>query len=159
MSVVPSPAITSDDLESSPGEVWRTLTEPEPFERWMGPGSTIEPVPGGSVVVSDPESGDPKVGQITEVRPREYISWIWRPIGGEPDQTTSVKIKLVPIPDGTRVTVIETQTAEPLPLAPTMGRTTNAVGRHPGHGWSHRASHNVEAGIGHRQPVLSGLGG
>lgn len=70
--------------------------------------------------MSDPASGEPKVGLVTEVRPGEFLSWIWRPLGSEPVDTTSVEVELRPIPDGTRITVTEAPSPVPLPLAPTM---------------------------------------
>ncbi len=127
MASSPSPAVTSHDVDSPPREVWRTMTEPEPFRRWMGPGSTIQPVPGGPLTVSDPASGEPKVGRVTEVRPCEFMSWIWRPLGSEPDETTSVEVELVPIPDGTRITVTEAPSPVSLPLTPTMGTIVDSA--------------------------------
>jgi len=88
-------ATTSRRMTRDPQDVWRRLTSPEGFEKWMGPGSIIEPEPGGQLVAADPESGRPKTGRVLEVRLGWAIRWIWRPLG-EPGPVTEVEVELEP---------------------------------------------------------------
>lgn len=104
-------------VERSPADVWEQLTSREGFEHWMGPGSTIDPRPGGELIAADPESGEPKVGQVIDVEHECRLRWAWRPLGDSPDEdgTTEVIVEIepsgAPIPGhrmpGTVITVTE----------------------------------------------------
>lgn len=86
------------ELNRSPAEVWHELTSAEGFERWMGPGSTIEPEPDGDLIAADPESGVPRIGTVIDVDPGRRLQWVWRPLGGDPDSdgATEVLVELEP---------------------------------------------------------------
>ncbi len=87
----------------------------------MGPGSTIDPQPGGPLIAADPESGQPKTGRVLEVVPERRLHWVWRRLGDDSvGRATEVIIELEPTeyvdhddgptPPGTVITVIERPT-------------------------------------------------
>lgn len=112
------------ELDRSPAEVWEQLTSRKGFEHWMGPGSTIEPEPGGRLIAADPESGVPKTGCVLDADPERRLRWVWRPLGADPagEGSTEVLVELEPSKQdsertGTVITVVErptTLTVQPL---------------------------------------------
>lgn len=102
----PTEATSSIDLDHSVGEVWAALVDPACLSEWMGPGSSIEPWPGGDVAVADIATGQPKRGRITEIVPERSINLDWWP-ADDPGQVTQVSFLLIPLEHGTRLTVTE----------------------------------------------------
>ena len=129
-------------LNRPPEEIWEQLTSPDGFEQWMGPGSTIDPEPGGELIAADPESGEPKVGRVLEVDPIRRLRWAWRPLGEDPDEgeATEVLVDLepttTPLPGsrnpGTIITVTERPSTHVVgPVAAWASASTPAVGSTP----------------------------
>ncbi len=123
----PTPSAKRQIL-STPSDVWIELTSPEGFEQWMGEGSTIDVSEGGLLIAVDVESGQPKIGVVTEIDPGRSLRWVWRPLGEPegPTPPTEVAIELVPLPvdDGhlhTLITVIEQPSMRRVP--PLLGST------------------------------------
>jgi len=110
--VANGPAV-SREIDRPPIEVWKQLTSPDGFEQWMGPGSTIEPEPGGELIAADPESGVPKVGRVLDVDPERHLHWAWRPLGNKPTEgeTTEVLVELEPadLPGSTTIVTVTEQ--------------------------------------------------
>ena len=98
----------SRELERLPSEVWEQLTSPDGFEHWMGPGSTIDPEPGGELIAADPESGVPRIGRMLDVEPGRRLHWVWRPLGDDPDGdgSTEVIVELEPTEEPVPTTII-----------------------------------------------------
>jgi uncharacterized protein YndB with AHSA1/START domain len=87
--------------------VFRFLSDPERFRRWMGAGSTIDPVPGGRLEVMYP-TGDVAVGEVVTLVPGERLAFRWGHEGGRhglPLGSTLVTVSLRAVDGGTLVTL------------------------------------------------------
>lgn len=106
----------SVDLKAPLDRVWRALSDHEEFGRWFG------------VAIDTPfVAGQPSTGHITN-KGYEHVQWTaviqriesphtfaftWHPFAIEPgvdysaETPTQVEFTLEPIPDGTRLTVVE----------------------------------------------------
>ncbi len=126
-----TPVTTRRHLPWDPGHVWGRLTGPEGFEKWMGPGSSIDPRPGGLLIAADVESGEPKIGQVLEVDPEERLLWAWRPLGSLGD-VSEVEVELQPGSSqqddepSTEIVVTERPTTVPIPWS--VGSAQACVG-------------------------------
>lgn len=98
-------ATTDVDISRPADDVWSTIVN-EPGS-WLGPGSSIDPVTGGDVVVNDVVTDVWRRGVVRSARPGEMLEIDWWP-SDDPDDTSSVTIELTPSATGTRVTVTET---------------------------------------------------
>ncbi len=103
------PVEVSVHLPAAPDDVFRYLTDPARYVRWMGSEAALEPVPGGVYRVRMPD-GFEAAGQFLEVaRPHRVVfSWGFasdqaasrtKRKGGEPDGASAMP------PGSTRVTV------------------------------------------------------
>lgn len=113
--------VSSIDIDRSIDDVWWAIVEPSKLSRWMGPGSRIQPWPGGELRVPDIATGIPRRGRISSVEPRRRIEFVWWPEPSDRDDDSAdgddydaaaigghVVFELTPRPGGTRFTVIET---------------------------------------------------
>ena len=87
----------------SPGEVWEALTDPDQLEEWFANDVELDPEPGGEGIFRW-DDGEVRHAVVEEVVPRERFSFTW--------DDSRVVIELEEIPCGTRVTVVESPTAE-----------------------------------------------
>lgn len=96
--------VLSIHVQATPETVFRFLSDPELFKRWMGPGASLGPA---SVEVNYP-SGQTARGALRESVPGERIVFGWGYVdnthGLAPDSTT-VTIQLTPTATGTTVTL------------------------------------------------------
>ena len=99
-------AQASLDVGADAETVWRALVTDDGLSEWMGPGSHIDPSPGGRIDVPDVATGIPREGRITDVEPGERIGFDWWP-RERPDDRTAVEIALEPTDAGTRIIVTE----------------------------------------------------
>lgn len=104
-------------LPADPDEVWATLTTPEELSAWLGEVVELEPEPGGSLLVREPE-GATRRGVVEAAEPGRVLSFRWRRLAGtggslEVGGASRVTFVLHADPAGTRLTVTE----EPVPLA------------------------------------------
>ena len=95
-------------LDASPERSWQALVSPASLAAWFWPASfdtrvTLDPRPGGRLLIEAPSRGIGVDGQIVEVTPNRRLatSWSWT---GEPGAST-VTIDLAPADDGTLLTV------------------------------------------------------
>ena len=116
-------ARTELDLDHPTEAVWRALVDPVRLGRWMGPGSGIEPWPGGRVTVDDPATGTPRRGRVTKVDEGRQLDLEWWP-EDDPDGRTDVSFVLAERPGGSTLTVIEA-----LPPAAALGMRALACAR------------------------------
>jgi uncharacterized protein YndB with AHSA1/START domain len=106
--------------------VYRMLTDPTEFVRWMAEDAVLDPRPGG-VVCWTHANGDTCSGAFVELIPdrRVVFSYGWeRAEIGVPPGSTTVEIDLHPNDDGTRLRLVHRGLDEPL------------AGAHNG-GWRH----------------------
>ncbi len=98
-------ATTDVDISRPVDDVWTAIVD-EPGI-WLGPGSSIEAVIGGDVVVNDVVTDVWRRGVVRSAEPGTMLEIDWWP-SDDPEDTSSVRIELTPSRIGTRVTVTET---------------------------------------------------
>jgi uncharacterized protein YndB with AHSA1/START domain len=86
------------ELDSTPEEVWRWMTESDLTDEWLG--ARLVARPGGKVVATDRDV----IGTVEEVDEGRSITWTWRHPNGEPSQVTII---IDPSDRGCRLTVTE----------------------------------------------------
>jgi uncharacterized protein YndB with AHSA1/START domain len=79
------------DLPAEPDEVWEALTDDDARQAWFGDDADLEAL---------------RAARIDDADPGRRLAWTWWPEGNDGDPST-VQITLVPVPGGTRLTVIE----------------------------------------------------
>ena len=96
-------------LDGTPEEVWRALTEPERLEEWFANEVELAAECGGAGIF---RWGDGSVRHATveEVEPHRRFGFRWHDEGCE-ETATRVELTLDEIPEGTRLTVVETAPA------------------------------------------------
>lgn len=85
---------------AEPAEVWEALTEPERLEDWFATEVELEPTPGGRGVFRW-GNGEERSVSVEEVEPERLLTLRWEDDGGE------VVFTLEPVPEGTRLVVVE----------------------------------------------------
>lgn len=96
----------SVDIAADEETVWQALVSEGGLEPWMGAGATIDPVPGGGLVMPDPVGGRTRSGLVGHVDEQRSLQFTWWP-DSRPIERSKVSITLSPIETGTRVTVTE----------------------------------------------------
>jgi uncharacterized protein YndB with AHSA1/START domain len=95
------------DLDASPAEVWRALTEPAELATWFGPDVELDLRPGGGGRFVD-DDGQARRAVVDEVHHGERLVLRWWPEGDDPGAGASVVTFLVsPTGSGTRLVVTE----------------------------------------------------
>ena len=85
---------------AEPSEVWEALTEPERLEDWFATEVEFEPRPGGRGTFRW-GNGEERSASVEEVDPERLLTLRWEDDGGE------VVFTLEPVPEGTRLVVVE----------------------------------------------------
>ena len=105
------------DLDASPAEVWRALTEPDELATWFGPDVELDLRPGGGGRFVD-DDGQARRAVVDEVHHGERLVLRWWPEGDDPAAGASVVTFVVsPTGSGTRLVVTERLVARALPPA------------------------------------------
>lgn len=110
--------------------VFRYFTDPQRFASWFGAGSSIEPRPGGAVVVAFPGGAEAR-GEVLAVEPERRVEFTWGYPGDEsplPVGSTTVVITLDEHDEGTTVRLTHTVGSDEMRLAHVAG-------------WRHHLSH------------------
>jgi uncharacterized protein YndB with AHSA1/START domain len=95
------------DLDASPAEVWRALTEPDELATWFGPDVELDLRPGGGGRFVD-DDGQARRAVVDEVHHGERLVLRWWPEGDDPAAGASVVTFVVsPTDSGTRLMVTE----------------------------------------------------
>lgn len=102
----------SIDVGIDGDEVWELLVDDDERSAWFGGPTQLEPHPGGDGTFTDPD-GTRRRATVEVAEPGRHLRWTWWPEDGTPGDASRVDVTLVPIPGGTRVTVVER------PLVPT----------------------------------------
>lgn len=111
----------SVEVELPPDEVWELLVDDDERAGWFGGPTTLEPVPGGAGLFTDPD-GTRRRARIDEVAPDRRLAWTWWPEDDEGSAASRVEVDLRPVPGGTRVSVTEA------PLVPTASASVSRPG-------------------------------
>ena len=85
---------------ADPAEVWEALTEPERLEDWFANDVELEPVP-AAAASSAGANGEERKRERRGGRPERLLTLRWEDDGGE------VVFTLEPVPEGTRLVVVE----------------------------------------------------
>jgi len=87
-----------------PETVFRFLSDPEWFARWMGAGSSVEAQPGGAIRIHYPQ-GQIGVGRVVEIDPprRVVFSFGFEGSAEVAPESTTVEVTLADTAEGTRV--------------------------------------------------------
>jgi uncharacterized protein YndB with AHSA1/START domain len=94
-------------IQAEPDTVFRFFQESPRWARWWGPGSTIDPRPGGKVYIRHP-NGIETVGEVLELDPPYRIVFTYGYASGNPipPGASRVTIRLSPDPAGTRLDLV-----------------------------------------------------
>lgn len=101
------------DVPAGPDRVWqRSVGDGSALSTWLGGEVELDLRPGGTGTLREP-GGAAKRLVVEEVSPGERLAFHWWPAEAEgrtpaDSGATTVDITLVPVPEGTRVTVTET---------------------------------------------------
>jgi uncharacterized protein YndB with AHSA1/START domain len=124
-------------IEADPATVFAFLTDPKRLVRWMGAFATLDPQPGGLVLI-DVQDGFVGRGEFIEVVPVSRLAYTWGWDGNRenvPPGSSLVEINLTPKDGGTLLQFKHS------------GLPSEAV---PGHrdGWNHYLTRLVLAASG-----------
>jgi uncharacterized protein YndB with AHSA1/START domain len=94
-------------IQAAPETVFRFFQDTARWARWWGPGSTIDPRPGGKVYIRHP-NGIETVGEVLEIEPPERLVFTYGYASGNPIPPggSRVTIRLAPDPAGTRLSLL-----------------------------------------------------
>jgi uncharacterized protein YndB with AHSA1/START domain len=112
------------DIVARPSTVFKFISSPAHFKRWMGEGASVDPTPSGRVRVVYP-NGDVAVGTVLELVPNKKVVFAWgyeNSKNGIPPESTRLTIELEEQTNGTRVRLLH----EGLPDE--QSRTEHAMG-------------------------------
>ena len=86
-------------LPAARDEVWAALTDPRQLEEWFANDVELDLRPGGEARFSW-GNGESRTAIVTEVEPEERLAFEW-------DEEGEVEFTLEPVPEGTRLVVVE----------------------------------------------------
>jgi len=125
-------------IEADPASVFAFFTDPKRLVRWMGASATLDPQPGGLMLL-DVHDGAVARGEFTEVVPVSHLAYTFGwdgNRGGVPPGSSLIEIDLAPKNGGTLLSFTHS------------GLPPEAV---PGHqdGWNHYLARLALAASGH----------
>ena len=103
-------------LRAPRSRVWKALTDTKEFNTWFGVNLDGRFAPGQSIrgrIVNPKYSHVTMEVTVEKMDPETYFSWRWHPAALDPradyskEPTTLVEFRLDEVPDGTRLTVVE----------------------------------------------------
>ncbi|HJT18429.1 MAG TPA: SRPBCC domain-containing protein [Thermoanaerobaculia bacterium] len=103
MSVIESTSVAREvEIAARPETVWKLLTDPNDYVRWMGSRATLEVRPGGKYHV-DVVPGHVASGKFVEVDPPRKLvfTWGWEGSAGVPPGSSTITFELIPRGKGT----------------------------------------------------------
>jgi uncharacterized protein YndB with AHSA1/START domain len=113
-------------IEARPETIFPFFTDPAEMTRWMGRSATLDPRPGGALIV-DVTGRDAARGEFVEVTPPTRVVFTWGWEGSDhapPTGASTVEIDLEPAGDGTLVRLTH------------RGLDADSAAKHD-HGWTH----------------------
>lgn len=89
-------------IEAEPASVFAFFTDPKRLVRWMGSSATLDPQPGGLLLI-EVHDGGVAHGEFTEVVPVSHLAYTWGWEGSEnvPPGSSLIEIDLAPRNGGT----------------------------------------------------------
>ena len=90
--------------------VWAAITQPEQIARWFGTGAELDLRPGGEGTLTWEDLGVTTSITVEAVDPPGRFAYRWQSNRGGP--TTLVEFRLEEIPNGTRLTLVESGFAQ-----------------------------------------------
>jgi uncharacterized protein YndB with AHSA1/START domain len=102
----------SIDLDASPEDVWKAITDESTLCDWLAPEVEIDLREGGEIACRY-EDGEERRGTIRLVEEVERLSFEWRRDGADPSR---VEFVVDAVAGGTRLTVIESRLSTATPL-------------------------------------------
>jgi len=118
------------ELDASPDDVWRALTEPGELAAWFGPEAELDVQPGGRGRFVDDE-GVVRRAVVDQVRPGERLVLRWWPEGDGPGAgagASVVTFVVAPSRGGSRLVVTERLDATPIePTIPLLVLTADRL--------------------------------
>jgi uncharacterized protein YndB with AHSA1/START domain len=99
-------------LPAPPDAVWPALAQPDELSAWFGADAELDVRPGGCGVFRWPDGTERPV-VVEEVEAGRKLAFRWLPFLRTPEgevvtvPSTRVEITLEPVPEGTRVRVVE----------------------------------------------------
>jgi uncharacterized protein YndB with AHSA1/START domain len=99
-------------VPAPPADVWPVVIDPDQVSAWFGADAELDPRPGGRAVFRWPD-GTERAAVIEDVDPGRRLAFRWLPFQRTADGETitvppsRVAITLDPVPEGTRVRVVE----------------------------------------------------
>lgn len=107
-------------VEAEPGEVWRSLTEPEHMDGWLGEDAEIDLRPGGDFALTDPVQGR-RCGWVEAVEPERRLALWWATEADE--ESSRVEFELERAEAGTVLRVVESRPLSDLVVPTAMALT------------------------------------
>ena len=99
------------DLPAEPGEVWRSVTEPDQLGDWLEADVELDPRPGGSGSFRFAD-GEVRRALVRDVEPGRRLAFMWWPLtGADVGRTTTVTITIEPCEVGSRLRLVESPRA------------------------------------------------
>jgi uncharacterized protein YndB with AHSA1/START domain len=83
-------------IHATPTEVFRYLTDPDRYKRWMGGSAELDPRPGGTYRVAIADGATARGRYVTVEPPKRVVfTWGWEGNAEVPPESTSVEITLI----------------------------------------------------------------
>jgi uncharacterized protein YndB with AHSA1/START domain len=120
-------------IPAPPGDVWPALTSPAEISEWFGADADLDLRPGGRGAFRWPDGTERGV-VVEEVDAGRRLAFRWLPFQRTGDgevvaiPSTRVEITLDPVPDGTRVRVVEQRAFAAGRLRAPSARVLTALG-------------------------------
>jgi uncharacterized protein YndB with AHSA1/START domain len=102
---MPDDVTRQTKVAATPAEAWRSLTEPDGLEDWLGEALELDLRPGGNLRLRLAD-GEERAGWVEAVEPERRLTFWWS--AGD-DDATRVELDLEEDGDGTVVTVTESR--------------------------------------------------
>jgi len=99
------------DLPAAPDEIWAQVAESDRLGDWLDADVELEVRPGGAGTFRFAD-GEVRRAMVRDVEPGRRLAFTWWPlIGADIGHATTVTITIEPSHDGTRLRLVESQTA------------------------------------------------
>lgn len=99
------------DLTAEPGEVWRSITEPEQLGDWLEADVELDPRPGGTGSFRFAD-GEVRRALVRDAEPDRRLAFTWWPLtGADVGRATTVTITIEPSGAGSRLRLVESPRA------------------------------------------------
>jgi uncharacterized protein YndB with AHSA1/START domain len=99
------------ELPAAPDEIWQQVAESDQLGEWLDADVELEVRPGGAGTFRFAD-GEVRRAMVRDVEPGRRLAFTWWPLTGERlGRATTVTITIEPSNDGSRLRLVESQTA------------------------------------------------